>query len=80
MGFHNVMLHDGYLHHNRNNHSIPMQEHYDQVDDYLPWLRERVPGADMIDLGLDCNASTVARPWHLAEMQRSDELGGNAVY
>ncbi|ANY72014.1 arylsulfatase [Paenibacillus ihbetae] len=68
MGFHNVVLHDGYLHHNRNNHSIPMQEHYDQVDDYVPWLRERVPGADLIDLGLDCNASTVARPWHLPEM------------
>lgn len=69
LGFHNVVLHDGYLHHNRNNHSIPVQEHYDQVDDYLHWLRERVPGADMTDLGLDCNASTVARPWHLAEMQ-----------
>ncbi|OXM15801.1 arylsulfatase [Paenibacillus herberti] len=67
MGFHNVMLHDGYLHHNRNNHNIPMREHYDQVDDYLQWLRERVPGADLLDLGLDCNASTVARPWHLAE-------------
>ncbi|WP_409348487.1 arylsulfatase [Paenibacillus glucanolyticus] len=69
MGFHNVMLHDGYLHHNRNNHSIPVQQHYDQVDDYVQWLRERVPGADMIDLGLDCNSSTVARPWHLVEMQ-----------
>ncbi|WP_052020282.1 arylsulfatase [Paenibacillus pini] len=69
MGFHNVVLHDGYLHHNRNNHSIPVREHYDEVDDYLNWLRERVPGADMTDLGLDCNSSTVARPWHLAEMQ-----------
>ncbi|GIO57626.1 MULTISPECIES: arylsulfatase [Paenibacillus] len=69
MGFHNVVLHDGYLHHNRNFHGIPMQEHYDQVDDYLQWLRDRVPGADLIDTGLDCNASTVARPWHLDEMK-----------
>ncbi|MCJ8012171.1 arylsulfatase [Paenibacillus sp. KQZ6P-2] len=67
LGFHNIVLHDGYLHHNRNKHSIPVQEHYDEVDDYVQWLRERVPDADMLDLGLDCNASTVARPWHLPE-------------
>ncbi|MGZ9586797.1 arylsulfatase [Paenibacillus marinisediminis] len=67
LGFHNVVLHDGYLHHNRNKHSISVQEHYDEVDDYVQWLRERVPDADMLDLGLDCNASTVARPWHLPE-------------
>ncbi|MCG7408521.1 arylsulfatase [Paenibacillus sp. ACRRX] len=68
LGFHNVVLHDGYLHHNRNRSHVAAKDHYDQVDDYLNWLRERVPGADLTDLGLDCNASTVARPWHLPEM------------
>ncbi|WP_019419384.1 arylsulfatase [Paenibacillus sp. OSY-SE] len=68
LGFHNVVMHDGYLHHNRFRHNVPAHEHFDQVDDYLVWLRERVPGADLTDLGLDCNASTVARPWHLPEM------------
>ncbi|MDQ8738771.1 arylsulfatase [Paenibacillus sp. LHD-38] len=67
-GFHNVVLHDGYLHHNRNKHDNPVDGHFDQVDDYLQWLR-RVGGAslDMMDNGLDCNASTVSRPWHLPE-------------
>ena len=67
MGFHHVVLHDGYLHHNRNKYSIPVSEHYDEVDDYLHWLRRQEPGADLIDSGLDCNASAVARPWHLPE-------------
>ncbi|WP_280531355.1 arylsulfatase [Paenibacillus sp. J23TS9] len=67
MGFHNVVLHDGYLHHNRNKYSIPVREHYDEVDDYLHFLRQQAPGADLTDLGLDCNSSTVARPWHLPE-------------
>lgn len=67
LGFHNVVLHDGYLHYNRNKHGIAVQEHYDEVDDYLPWLRGQFPGADLLDLGLDCNASTVARPWTLPE-------------
>ncbi|MCK8487943.1 arylsulfatase [Paenibacillus sp. MBLB2552] len=67
MGFHNVILHDGYLHYNRYKHSNTVQEHYDEVDDYLTWLRGQVPGADLLDLGLDCNASTVARPWALSE-------------
>jgi arylsulfatase len=68
-GFHNVVLHDGYLHHNRFKHTNTVAESYDSCDDYLPWLRERAgASADLIDLGLDCNASTVARPWHLPEM------------
>lgn len=44
LGFHNVVLHDGYLHHNRNRHT-PSQAHFDEVDDYVTWLRERVPGS-----------------------------------
>ncbi|MBB6730690.1 arylsulfatase [Cohnella zeiphila] len=67
-GFHNVVLHDGYLHHNRFKDENAYREHFDQADDYLTWLR-RTAGAtlDITDLGLDCNASTVGRPWHLPE-------------
>ncbi|MDQ6423483.1 arylsulfatase [Paenibacillus sp. LHD-117] len=67
-GFHNVVLHDGYLHHNRGKHNNTADVHFDQVDDYLTWLRQTA-GAhlDITDNGLDCNASTIARPWHLAE-------------
>ncbi|WP_274365119.1 arylsulfatase [Paenibacillus thermotolerans] len=67
-GFDNVVLHDGYLHYNRNRSRTSAAEHYDSVDDYVPWLRERAgSAADLLDLGLDCNASTMARPWHLPE-------------
>ncbi|RKN61271.1 arylsulfatase [Paenibacillus ginsengarvi] len=67
-GFHNVVLHDGYLHHNRRMDDISAGEHFDHVDDYLNWAR-RTAGAsfDLIDNGLDCNASTVARPWSQPE-------------
>lgn len=66
-GFHNVILHDGYLHHNRFKNT-PYQESFEQTDDYLPWLRERLGGhKDITDLGLDCNASAMSRPWHLPE-------------
>ncbi|WP_238392671.1 arylsulfatase [Paenibacillus antri] len=66
-GFHNVVLHDGYLHHNRKT-STSFGEHFDRCDDYLPWLRRMAgPDADLPDHGLDCNASTMARPWHLDE-------------
>ena len=67
-GFHNVMLHDGYMHYNRFKFNTKTAESFEQTDDYLPWLRERSGShADLTDLGLDCNASTVARPWHLPE-------------
>lgn len=67
-GFHNIVLHDGYLHESRKKSEVQVDRHYDQVDDYLVWLRKN-GGAenDMNDLGLDCNASTVARPYHLPE-------------
>ncbi|WP_308638081.1 arylsulfatase [Paenibacillus silvisoli] len=67
-GFHNVVLHDGYLHHNRSRHNNTVNGHFDQVDDYLTWLREKAGAQlDIMDNGLDCNASAAARPWHLAE-------------
>ncbi|SMG53937.1 arylsulfatase [Paenibacillus aquistagni] len=68
LGFHNVRLHDGYTLYNRNRTRITAANHFDHADDYLPWLRERAGAEqDMLDLGLDCNASTVARPWTLPE-------------
>lgn len=67
-GFHNVVLHDGYMHYNRFKFNTTTSESFEQTDDYLPWLREKSGAdADLTDLGLDCNASTVARPWHLPE-------------
>lgn len=67
-GFHNIVLHDGYMHYNRFKHEATVAESFDQTDDYLPWLRERAGShVDITDLGLDCNSSTVVRPWHLAE-------------
>lgn len=63
MGFHNVILHDGYLHHERiRNHDMGM------VDDYLPWLKDKLGyGADYADNGLGCNGYVV-RPWIYDEM------------
>lgn len=67
-GFHNVVLHDGYMHYNRDKSRIKVSEHFDQCDDYLHWLRGQAGvDQDLIDHGLDCNASTVTRPWHLEE-------------
>ena len=67
-GYHNVVLHDGYMHYNRFKFNTLASESFDQTDDYLPWLRERAGShIDITDLGLDCNSSTVARPWQLAE-------------
>ena len=58
MGFQNVILHDGYLHFARRG-----PRDYDMVDDYTPWLRQRLGrDADYFDHGVDCN-SYVARPW-----------------
>jgi arylsulfatase A-like enzyme len=62
LGFHEVVLHDGYLHFERDR-----ARDYARVDDYLPWLRERAsPDVDMIDLGVGCNGYVV-RPWGLSE-------------
>ncbi|MEK3888596.1 arylsulfatase [Bacillus sp. FSL K6-3431] len=68
-GFHHVVLHDGYLFYNRYKHQQPETESFNYSgDDYLPWLKQQAGvQVDLNDLGLDCNASTVARPWHLPE-------------
>ncbi len=67
-GFHNVILHDGYMHYNRFKHHNVVTESFDYVDDYLNWMRDRSCGnVDITDLGLDCNSSTMTRTWHLSE-------------
>lgn len=67
-GFHNIELHDGYMHYNRFKFNTNTSESFDQTDDYLPWLRERAGSqVDLIDAGLDCNSSTVVKPWTLSE-------------
>jgi len=61
-GFHNVVLHDGYLHFERK-----AVKNYDLVDDYMVWLRQKVGSdADLILHGMNAN-SWVARPWHYDE-------------
>lgn len=59
IGFDDVRLHDGYLHHSRKRSRA-----YELFDDYLPWLRQRDRDAtaDYTGHGLNCN-SIVARPW-----------------
>ncbi|MEZ4621629.1 MAG: arylsulfatase [Caldilineaceae bacterium] len=64
MGFHNVVLHDGYLHRERSK-----RDDYALVDDYTPWLRERLgsAAADYVDSGIGCNGYA-ARAWPYDEM------------
>lgn len=62
LGFHNIALHDGYVHysHNRETRS-------ELIDDYDAWLKQRAGAdADYAAHGLESN-SWVARPWHLDE-------------
>lgn len=62
LGFHNVELHDGYLHCARYT-SVPWQESQKHADDYFHWLKQQAGvDADVTDTGLECN-SWVARPW-----------------
>lgn len=67
LGFHNVRLHDGYLHYYRNSYT-PYYENQKIADDYMHWLKS-VCGidADITDAGPECN-SWVARPWPYEEM------------
>lgn len=64
VGFDDVILHDGFLHHSRQG-----RRPVDLYDDYLVWLRQQEGEnavADYFDDGIDCN-SVVARPWSKSE-------------
>lgn len=62
LGFHNVELHDGYLHSARYAH-VPYSESQFVADDYFYWLKDQLGiSADVTDTGIDCN-SYLARPW-----------------
>lgn len=66
LGFHNVELHDGYLHEYRYP-SVAYGENQLQADDYFYWLKNKKGiSADVTDTGLDCN-SWVSRPWSYEE-------------
>ena len=61
-GFHDIQLHDGYLH-NYRSMGVAAGENQFICDDYINWLREhKGANADIIDTGPECN-SRVARPW-----------------
>lgn len=62
LGFHNVDLHDGYLHAARYG-SVPYRESQFIADDYFYWLKQELGiSADITDTGIECN-SYLARPW-----------------
>ena len=66
LGFHNVRLHDGYLHAYRRPNT-PSYEDQRVADDYYWWLKQELGiTADPVDNGTDCN-SWVARPWMYEE-------------
>ncbi|MDD3119602.1 MAG: sulfatase-like hydrolase/transferase [Victivallales bacterium] len=60
MGYHNVVLHDGFLHDKRRKYRDPLE-----YDDYLPELRRVLgPEADISDDGPGCNGyATRCCPW-----------------
>lgn len=66
MGFHNIEIHDGYLHYYRKD-DTPAYEHQTFYDDYLYWLKDQKGiTRDIDDAGLQCN-SWLARPWPYEE-------------
>ena len=66
LGFHNVELHDGYLHAARYS-SVSYQRSQFVADDYFHWLRQQKGAdADVTVSGIDCN-SWVARPFPYEE-------------
>lgn len=66
LGFHNVELHDGYLHCARYK-SVPYQNSQLIADDYFYWLKEEKGiSADVTDSGIDCN-SWISRPFPYEE-------------
>lgn len=78
IGFDDVILHDGYLHHARTN----FKQDFGFFDDYVPWLRRQpgqTPDAEYFDHGVNCN-SVVARPWDKPEqLHPSHWIGTQAV-
>ncbi len=66
MGFHNIELHDGYLHAYRGG-NVPYAENQRIADDYFYWLKTQIGiDRDVTDHGLECNSFT-ARPWMYEE-------------
>lgn len=66
LGFHNVELHDGYLHCARYG-SVPYRASQFVADDYFYWLKEQKGiSADVSEHGIDCN-SWMARPFQYEE-------------
>lgn len=66
LGFHNIELHDGYLHYYRNANK-PIREHQYFADDYLYWLKNECGiEADVLDTGIECN-SWITRSWPYEE-------------
>lgn len=62
IGFHEVELHDGFLHFGRKR-----TRNLAELDDYQQWLWEKLgPDAEDFEHGLNCN-SFVTRPWDKAE-------------
>lgn len=65
-GFHNIVLHDGYLHESRKQGNI-YKDQYDRADDYLFWLKNEFSNqTDLTDLGISCN-SWDSRAFNLPE-------------
>lgn len=77
VGFDDVRLHDGFLHHARRVHGRNLQ----LFDDYVTWLR-RQPGmaaAAETDHGVGCN-SMMARPWDKPEAYHPTSwIGSEAI-
>lgn len=66
LGFHDVRLHDGYLHAYRAPNT-PSYEDQRVADDYYWWLKQELgAAADPADTGIECN-SWVTRPWMYEE-------------
>lgn len=76
VGFQNVILHDGFI-------NFPRSQHhdYEEIDDYIPWLRQRVGAdADYFQHGVHCN-SNLARPWdRLEELHPTNFISDQAVH
>ncbi|MEV7633081.1 arylsulfatase [Microbacterium sp. NPDC089318] len=65
VGFDDVQLHDGFLHHARRER----RGHLEDIDDYVHWLRRQPgvsPDEEYFDHGAGCN-SIATRPWDKAE-------------